>query len=117
MLKRLREPHVTLSTFLLALVALGVMNVFDAGLSLHWLSRRMMHEGNPFMASIVNNQSLFILVKLTLVSLGSWFLWLRREDHFARNMLSIPCVLYSFVCGGHLGIALMWLMGYTCVAS
>jgi hypothetical protein len=60
--------------------AVLVLNLLDALFTLVWVRSGLAREANPLMERLVNEHAVgFVLVKLSLVGLGSWLLWQRRE--------------------------------------
>ncbi|MCC7386193.1 MAG: hypothetical protein IT384_30400 [Deltaproteobacteria bacterium] len=81
--------------------AILILNVFDAFLTLYWVSTRQAIEWNPLMASLIEaHPVLFVLVKCTLVSLGSFLLWRHR-----KRPLAVISVFGAF-------LAYYWLLLY-----
>ena len=61
-----------------------VLNLIDAVLTLIWVRAGLAEEANTLMDELVNENALaFVLVKLSLVGMGSWVLWNRRESPLA----------------------------------
>jgi hypothetical protein len=61
-----------------------VLNLIDAVLTLLWVRAGLAVEANTLMDELVNEHALvFVLVKLSLVGMGSWLLWNRRESPLA----------------------------------
>jgi len=77
-------------------LAVIVLNAIDAVLTLMWVWRGRAIEANPIMADLVhNNPLLFVLVKMVLAGLGTFFLWrLRRRKFAVISIFGIFLVYY-----------------------
>ena len=69
-----------------------VLNLFDGVFTLIWVEYFHAQEWNVMMADLVHSSALaFMMVKLTLVSLGTLFLWRNRS-----NPLAVVCLFVAF---------------------
>jgi len=101
------------SKFTKVLIALFVLNLFDALATFHWVSMGIAEEGNPLMAEWIEvGHNTFIGVKVTMVTLALFLLHRFRENKFARIMIWPPVVLYLAVFAIHCAIAFEQLQGY-----
>lgn len=84
-------------------LAVFVLNATDAVLTLLWVWRGWATEANPIMARLVYEQPLlFVLVKLTIVFLGSVLLWRLRTRRLAVIGIFIGFLAYYWVIVYHL---------------
>lgn len=66
------------------ILAVVILNAIDAALTLIWVWQDKAVEANPMMANLVHNDPvLFVIVKMALVGLGTFFLWRLRRHKFA----------------------------------
>ena len=80
-----------------------VLNAIDAVLTLIWVWRGKAVEANPIMADLVhNNPLLFVIVKMALVALGTFFLWRLRRHRFAVVSLFAVFLVYYWILLYHL---------------
>jgi hypothetical protein len=80
-----------------------VLNIFDAFFTLFWVGTGFAEEANAFLRSLVNhNPIVFVLVKVALVSLGSFFLWRHRRHPLAVVGLFTVFLAYYFLLLYHL---------------
>lgn len=64
--------------------AVIILNAIDAILTIIWIWLDKAIEANPLMANLVHNDPvLFVVVKMALVGLGTFFLWRMRRHKFA----------------------------------
>ena len=83
--------------------ALLVLNLLDGGITIYWIFSGMATEANPFMAELINRSPvLFIIGKLSLVFLGSYLLWHRRDHAMSVVALFFVFILYYLVLLYHL---------------
>lgn len=83
--------------------AVLVFNLIDALLTLVWVRAGLAREANALMRSLVNEHAvLFVAVKVGLVSLGSWFLWRKREHPAAVIAIFVAFLAYYFILLYHL---------------
>ncbi len=86
--------------------AVLVLNLIDALLTLVWVRSGLAREANPLIDQLVNEHAVvFVLVKLGLVSLGSWLLWHRRKRPAAVVAIVAAFLAYYFVLLYHLQYA------------
>ena len=75
-----------------------VLNLFDGVLTLIWVEFFWASEANPLMSDLVYNSALlFMAAKLTLVSLGTLFLWRYRSRPLAVMSLFLAFFSYYWV--------------------
>jgi hypothetical protein len=80
-----------------------VLNVIDAALTLYWVSTGRATEANPLLADLVRDAPItFVLIKTTLVALGSWLLWRRRKKPLAVIGIFSVFLAYYLVLLHHL---------------
>ena len=73
--------------------AILILNVFDAFLTLFWVYTGRATEANPAMEVLVHEYPvLFVVVKFSLVLLGSLLLW-----RFRRRRLSVVAIFLAFM--------------------
>ncbi len=83
--------------------AILVMNLFDAVLTIYWISSQRAVEANPLLADLAHAHPLeFVIVKLTLVSLGSGLLWRLRQNPLAVIGIFAAFLGYYFLLVYHL---------------
>jgi hypothetical protein len=80
-----------------------VLNLIDAVLTLFWVRAGLAREANSLLRDLVNDHAVtFVVVKLGLVSLGSWFLWSRRNHAIAVVSIFISFLAYYLILLYHL---------------
>ena len=80
-----------------------VLNLFDVMLTLTAIHSGVASEANPLMdVSLAWGGVWFVLVKLSLVSLGVTLLWRLRRLPLAATGLLVVCALYTGVIAYHL---------------
>lgn len=80
-----------------------VLNLLDGVLTLVWVEFMGAGEANPMMRDLVySNALLFMAAKLTLVSLGTLFLWRYRSRPLAVASLFLAFFSYYWVLLIHL---------------
>ena len=83
-----------------------VLNLADAIFTLFWIRGGLALEANALMRDLVNEHALgFMLVKLALVSGGSWLLWKRRQHPTAVVAIFAVFLVYYAVLLYHLQYA------------
>lgn len=83
--------------------AVLIFNLLDALLTLVWVRAGLAREANTLMRDLVNDHAvLFVVVKVGLVSLGSWFLWSKRERPTAVIAIFVAFLAYYFILLYHL---------------
>lgn len=103
MLKRLTS----MVSFERGLGSVLVANLFDATATALYVGAGIVDEGNPVMAMAIDHGfGWFVLYKVALVGLGAAVLYRQRHRRIARVAVLPAVVLYAFVVGNHLGIAL-----------
>jgi len=82
-----------------------VLNLIDGVLTLIWVDYFQAQEANVMMRDLIQSSGLlFMIVKLTLVSLGTLFLWRRRSNPLAVISLFLAFFSYYLVLLFHLEI-------------
>ena len=80
-----------------------VLNLLDAIFPLVWVRASLAREANVLMRDLVNEHAvLFVVAKLSLVSLGSLILWKRRTHPGAVVAIFVIFLAYYFVLLYHL---------------
>jgi hypothetical protein len=88
-----------------------VLNVIDGILTIVWILTGGAIESNPLMNYLIQlHPVLFIITKMTVVSLGILFLWHFRQKALAVIGISIAFICYYAVTVYHFG-AIGWLVG------
>lgn len=83
-----------------------LLNLLDAIFTLWWLQTAQATEANPLMAAaIATHPIVFVLVKCTLVGLGSWLLWRHRRRPLAVISIFVAFLTYYGLLLVHLGAA------------
>ena len=80
-----------------------ILNVLDGILTLWWYFSGRATEANPAMSNLIKTHPLlFIIVKMTLVALGSYLLWRLRHRALAVIAIFIAFMVYYTVLVYHL---------------
>ncbi len=83
--------------------ALQILNLLDAVFTLFWVSTGLAKETNVLLQNLVSEDPvLFVVVKISLVSLGSFLLWRRRRRPVAVIALIFVFMVYYYVLLVHL---------------
>ena len=83
--------------------AIIVLNVLDAIFTLIWIQAGLADEANVLLQDLVSNHTiLFMVVKLVLVSLGSFLLWRCRKQPLAVVGLFFVFLAYYYILLYHL---------------
>jgi hypothetical protein len=86
--------------------AVLVMNLFDAVMTLWWVSSGLATEANPFLEQIVREHGfLFVVSKISLVILGTTLLWRYRTRPLAVLGIFAAFLVYYEVFLIHLSFA------------
>ena len=86
--------------------AVLVLNLLDALFTLVWVRSGLAREANPLIEQLVNEHAVgFVLVKLALVSLGSWLLWQYRERPAAVIAIVAAFLTYYLILLYHIQYA------------
>ncbi len=86
--------------------AVLVLNLLDALFTLLWVRAGLALEANTLIDELVNEHAVaFVVVKLTLVGLGSWLLWQWRSRPLAVVAIFGAFVAYYVVLLYHLQYA------------
>jgi len=92
------------------IAALFVLNLADAMFTLLWVRLGLATEANHLLRDLVEQHAiLFMVVKISLVSLGSLILWRRRHRPAAVIAIFAAFVVYYAVLLYHLRFA-SWLL-------
>jgi len=92
--------------------ALIVLNLLDALFTLYWIQAGLAVEWNALMRDlVVENAIVFVLVKLTLVSLGSYWLLQYRGHRLVGAGLMVSLLVYFGVILHHLRFSGLLLLG------
>jgi hypothetical protein len=88
-----------------------VLNLLDAVFTTAWVSAGLAREANPLLAELVTSHPVaFVLVKTTLVGLGSLLLWRKRTRPLAVVGIFAVFLVYYAILLYHLGFA-SWIAG------
>lgn len=83
--------------------AVLVLNLLDAVLTVLWISTGRAVEANPFLRDLVTDFPVaFVLVKMSLVSLGTIVLWRHRTRPLAVVAVFVAFVVYYLLFLYHL---------------
>ena len=86
--------------------AVLVLNLVDAVFTLAWVHFGLAREANTLIDELVNEHTVaFVLVKMALVGLGSWLLWLHRTRPAAVIGIFTVFLAYYLVVLYHLRYA------------
>ncbi len=84
--------------FGLLAVLLNLLNVLDAGLTLHWVTNNIAQEANPLMDYLISQGPwLFVTIKTILVGLGTWLLWNYRQSRASWAAMSCCLAVYIWI--------------------
>ena len=109
-----RQSLTSIRSFRNGLIMLMVFNVVDAFYTLMWVQSGLAVEANPLMNSALSmGPGAFIIIKMTMVSLGLILLWRLRENKFARITVLVPAVFYSVVIGSHIAHSIRLGLGWS----
>ena len=87
----------------IGIIALNLLNLFDAYFTYVGVSQDYLEELNPIMDYLLDiGPSSFFFCKITLVLLASIFLYLRRSHQLARRVVWLGCTLYTIIGGIHI---------------
>jgi hypothetical protein len=80
-----------------------LLNLFDALFTLYWVRSGHATEANHLLAELVEKHAVvFVAVKTSLVSAGSWLLWHKRDRAFAVISIFVVFLAYYVVLLMHL---------------
>ncbi len=80
-----------------------VLNVVDAVLTVIWIATGRATEANPLLQDMAHTHPLqFVIVKLLLVSFGTWLLWRQRKRPLAVISIFSAFLVYYFLIIYHL---------------
>ncbi len=80
-----------------------VLNAIDGVLTLYWIFSDMATEANPLMDTLIAFGPVpFIIVKMTIVFLGSFLLWRLRRHAWAVCAVFAAFLAYYFILLYHL---------------
>ncbi len=87
----------------LVVKALLILNVIDAVMTVAWIYSGHAVEANPLLAELAHERPIvFVIVKTSLVSLGSWLLWRQRRQPLAVVAIFGVFLAYYFLVIYHL---------------
>ena len=85
-----------------------ILNVIDAVMTVVWISDRAATEANPLLYQLPQTHPvLFVLVKTSVVSGGSFLLWRHRDRPLAVVSIFVAFLAYYFLLAWHLEA--LWL--------
>lgn len=80
-----------------------ILNLIDALFTLFWVHAGLAKEANILLKGLINeNPVLFVIVKISLVSLGTFLLWRYRKRSLAVIGIFSVFLIYYFVLLYHL---------------
>jgi hypothetical protein len=92
--------------FLVVLIILTILNTVDALATAFWIEHRLATEANPLMEYWLNiSPSLFIGIKIVLVTICSYFLWKLRKRKLTYILLIPVILVYTYIFAKHANIA------------
>ena len=90
------------NNFLLLVVLLNILNSFDAGLTIYWVTNDIAEEANPLMEILLDSSPwLFASVKITLVMLGSFLLYRHKDSRVSWGAISCCLLVYLWLMSVH----------------
>jgi hypothetical protein len=99
------------SMFLVA-SALLILNLVDAIFTLAWIHSGLANEGNPLMDQALSGGPVgFMIIKLSLVSLGVSLLWRLRHRRAAHVAMMATAAAYGSLCVYHLAAVTQLVVG------
>ncbi len=91
------------------IVALLVLNVLDAALTLLWIDSGRAREANLLLAPLIDQDPLlFVAVKFALVLLGVLLLWRLRTHPLAVVSIFVAFLAYYWLLLYHLRLFSLW---------
>jgi hypothetical protein len=97
------KPLPTFRPLFLVASALLILNLVDAIFTLMWITAGVANEGNPIMDQALSGGPVgFMVVKLSLVSLGVALLWRLRHRRAAAVAMIASATAYGSLCLYHL---------------
>ena len=91
-------------TLTLATLSLIISNVLDTILTLKWIKFGPLDEANPLMAFLLQGDGcLFAFLKIFVVTLLTFSLWLNRHHKLSRIFLYVLSLFY-------LGLIMWWFL-------
>lgn len=95
-----------------ALVILLVLNLLDAGATLHWITSGQATEANPIMnQALLHGPQTFLIAKIVSVVIAATVLWSHRHHLLSRMGVALTSVVYSGLAGIHIGGAILKSVG------
>lgn len=95
-----------------ALVILLVLNLLDAGATLHWVTNGHATEANPIMnQALLHGTHAFLIAKIASVVIAATVLWGHRHHVLARIGVALTSVVYACLAGIHIGGAILKTVG------
>jgi peptidoglycan biosynthesis protein MviN/MurJ (putative lipid II flippase) len=87
------------------LISLMTLNVFDAFMTLMWTRNGIAEEVNPAMLYLLNlSPVLFVVIKISLVSLGAILLWRMRQFKITAYTCYLLNIVYAIIALIHFNI-------------
>lgn len=110
----MRDPHylspweaIRERSVVVRLVSLFWLNILDGALTVSTINQSKGLEINPLMGFLLDlSPTLFLITKITLVSLCLLFVYRYRHLKIVRISVSVLCVIYLLVCCWGLSILL-----------
>jgi len=78
------------------LMNIVILNMLDGIFTTYWIEVEDVKEANPLMEVLVEYSVIFMIIKISLVSLGVYLLWLLREKRFKTIFVSSSLILIIF---------------------
>lgn len=95
-----------------ALMVLLMLNLLDAGATLHWIHCGIATEANPIMnQALLNGAQTFLIAKILAVILAAIILWNYRTHMLSRIGIEFTSVVYAALAGIHIGAAIQKMIG------
>jgi len=88
-----------------ALALVWLLNYADAIFTIAWVQMGVAEEANPLMAEVIDRPALFLLTKLSMVTLGCILLWRFRAAPLSRYMVVLALICYTIILVIHTNIA------------
>jgi len=102
--------NITNKTFLILLVVLNLLNIFDAIVTSLWVEYFGAVELNPFMNWLLSlGYPAFITIKTLSMFLLSYLFWDRRNKQFTNLALYLGLVIYGTIAVYEIGVSLILL--------
>ncbi len=93
------------ATFYFLLFFIVAANAFDALCTISWIESGLAVEANPLMAYLLERgHNLFFVVKMSVVCVATWILYLRRHFRLTRILVVPVSLVYAVVLMIHLSM-------------